>query len=192
MESSSSKQLYKINDDKNLSKYFDLNIKDLNENKDLKKQNISTIVNFAAETHVDNSIGNPESFIDSNILGVTKLLRFAIENNIENVIQSAHEEPNKYIYLSHEATSKTHLEHQDVNAPTMFCYQGNKSKCLSYSLAGAIKYLLITREAVDIGNIVQQLLNIKQQKHEIIEKVNNIMCQNGMFQCRKLNKKKRK
>ena len=45
---------------------------------------------------------------------------------------------------------------------------------------------------VDIDNIVQQLLNIKQQEHEIIEKVNRIMCQNGMFQCRKLNKKKRK
>ena len=55
LESSSSKQLYKINDDENLSKYFDLNIKDLNENKDLKKLNISTIVNFAAETHVDRS-----------------------------------------------------------------------------------------------------------------------------------------
>tara|TARA_B100000401_G_scaffold432176_1_gene369184 strand:+ start:1130 stop:2119 length:990 start_codon:yes stop_codon:yes gene_type:complete len=92
LESSSSKQLYKINSDENLSKYFDLNIKDLNENKDLKKLNISTIVNFAAETHVDNSIGNPESFIDSNILGVTKLLRFAIENNIENVIQISTDE----------------------------------------------------------------------------------------------------
>ena len=92
LESSSSKELYEINKGENLFKYFDLNIKDLDQNDYLKKQNISTIVNFAAETHVDNSISNPESFIDSNILGVTRLLRFAIENNIENIIHISTDE----------------------------------------------------------------------------------------------------
>ncbi len=36
----------------------------------------STIVHFAAETHVDNSIVNPRSFVDTNILGTFELLEF--------------------------------------------------------------------------------------------------------------------
>ena len=32
------------------------------------------IINFAAESHVDNSISNPDSFIETNILGVASLL----------------------------------------------------------------------------------------------------------------------
>jgi len=36
--------------------------------------NIDYIVNFAAESHVDNSIASPSIFIDSNVLGVYNLL----------------------------------------------------------------------------------------------------------------------
>ena len=39
------------------------------------KNQIDTIVNFAAETHVDNSISNPTPFFSSNILGVVSLLK---------------------------------------------------------------------------------------------------------------------
>ncbi len=39
--------------------------------------NIDGIINFAAETHVDNSITNPEIFIKTNINGVFNLLNFA-------------------------------------------------------------------------------------------------------------------
>ena len=54
--------------------------------------NIDTLVNFAAESHVDNSIYNPELFIDTNVKGTTKLLKFAIENNIENFIHVSTDE----------------------------------------------------------------------------------------------------
>jgi len=40
------------------------------------------IVNFAAESHVDNSIKSPDSFINSNILGVYSLLKVALETGI--------------------------------------------------------------------------------------------------------------
>ncbi len=39
----------------------------------LKQHKISTVINFAAETHVDNSIKNPKRFIDSNIIQLIKL-----------------------------------------------------------------------------------------------------------------------
>ena len=40
----------------------------------LKKYNINKIINFAAETHVDNSILDPKIFINTNILGTFVLL----------------------------------------------------------------------------------------------------------------------
>lgn len=46
----------------------------------LREYNIKTVVNFAAESHVDNSIKSPNIFIKSNINGVLQLLRAAYNN----------------------------------------------------------------------------------------------------------------
>ncbi len=45
----------------------------------LKTQNIDTIVHFAAESHVDRSIVEPEAFIQTNVNGTFTLLRSALE-----------------------------------------------------------------------------------------------------------------
>jgi dTDP-glucose 4,6-dehydratase len=42
---------------------------------------IDSVVNFAAETHVDNSITTPEIFLETNILGTFNLLEAAREHN---------------------------------------------------------------------------------------------------------------
>lgn len=42
-----------------------------------KKHDIDTVVNFAAESHVDNSIFEPENFIATNIVGTSVLLECA-------------------------------------------------------------------------------------------------------------------
>tara|TARA_A100000164_G_C21861699_1_gene750432 strand:- start:342 stop:1334 length:993 start_codon:yes stop_codon:yes gene_type:complete len=65
---------------------------DINEINSQKINNIDTIINFAAESHVDNSIYNPELFIDSNIKGVASLLKFAIKNDIPNFIHISTDE----------------------------------------------------------------------------------------------------
>ena len=44
------------------------------------KYNFDYVVNFAAETHVDNSIKKPSRFISTNIVGVATLLDIAKEN----------------------------------------------------------------------------------------------------------------
>lgn len=44
-------------------------------------KDIDVIVNFAAETHVDRSISNPEKFIHSNFLGVFTILESVRKNN---------------------------------------------------------------------------------------------------------------
>jgi len=48
-------------------------IKNFNEIEKISK-NVDVIINFAAETHVDRSISNPKSFIETNILGTYSLL----------------------------------------------------------------------------------------------------------------------
>ena len=45
----------------------------------LAKHSIDTVVNFAAESHVDRSITNPGAFMQTNILGVYSLLRASTE-----------------------------------------------------------------------------------------------------------------
>ncbi len=43
----------------------------------LREHNISTVVHFAAESHVDRSISGPDAFVDTNILGTNSLLKAA-------------------------------------------------------------------------------------------------------------------
>ncbi|KLI64628.1 dTDP-glucose 4,6-dehydratase [Aurantiacibacter marinus] len=43
----------------------------------LREREISTVVHFAAESHVDRSITGPDAFIDTNILGTNSLLKAA-------------------------------------------------------------------------------------------------------------------
>lgn len=72
------------------------NLKEIEQNQnyqffkdDIKNQNIvnkltndvDTIVNFAAESHVDRSIANPKSFIETNIFGTYSLLEAAKKYN---------------------------------------------------------------------------------------------------------------
>lgn len=49
----------------------------------IKHENIDTIINFAAETHVDNSIINPSIFTHSNVEGVSNLLEITRKYNLK-------------------------------------------------------------------------------------------------------------
>jgi len=48
----------------------------------VKQYSIDTIVHFAAESHVDNSITGPDVFFQTNVIGTTKLLNVAKRNNL--------------------------------------------------------------------------------------------------------------
>jgi dTDP-glucose 4,6-dehydratase len=60
-------------------------IKDATKNMDL-------VVNFAAESHVDRSIIEPNKFIESNVLGTHNLLYFSMQNNVKKFIQVSTDE----------------------------------------------------------------------------------------------------
>lgn len=53
---------------------------------------VDTIVNFAAESHVDRSITGPEVFIETNIKGTVNLLQSAKTFNIERYLQVSTDE----------------------------------------------------------------------------------------------------
>lgn len=68
--------------DENGVQVYKYMIYDPNMNYPMGIENVDTIVNFAAETHVDNSIGNPGPFMTSNIIGVYNLLEFCRKHNV--------------------------------------------------------------------------------------------------------------
>lgn len=58
----------------------------------IKDYNIDTIFNFAAESHVDRSIANPEIFVETNVLGTLTLLDVAHKCNIKRFLQVSTDE----------------------------------------------------------------------------------------------------
>ncbi len=58
--------------------FFEIDIRDGRRLETLfEDRKFDSVMNFAAETHVDNSISNPEVFLETNILGTFNLLELA-------------------------------------------------------------------------------------------------------------------
>ncbi len=53
---------------------------------------VDAVVNFAAESHVDNSIKNPEIFVQTNVLGTLNLLHASKEFGVERYLQVSTDE----------------------------------------------------------------------------------------------------
>jgi dTDP-glucose 4,6-dehydratase len=58
----------------------------------VKTHKIDVIVNFAAESHVDRSITDPDIFVKTNVLGTQALLDVAKANNIKKYVQISTDE----------------------------------------------------------------------------------------------------
>lgn len=61
-------------------------------NKIIKNEKIDIIIHFAAESHVDRSILNPNQFIHTNIVGTQVLLEAALKNNITKFVHISTDE----------------------------------------------------------------------------------------------------
>jgi len=71
--------------------FYQENITNIN-NLNTETKEFNLVINFAAESHVDTSIYNPDIFIQSNVMGVNSLLSYCVKNNIENYIQISTDE----------------------------------------------------------------------------------------------------
>ncbi len=80
-----------------------------------KKHQPTHVINFAAESHVDNSIAGPGIFIETNILGTHNLLLLAKEYNIVRFQQISTDEV--YGSLSHDASPSTEADMHLPNSP---------------------------------------------------------------------------
>lgn len=58
----------------------------------IQKHNIEVIINFAAESHVDRSITEPDIFVKTNVLGTQVLLDAAKSNNLKKYVQISTDE----------------------------------------------------------------------------------------------------
>ena len=67
---------------------------DIINEKDVKKatKGIDIIINFAAETHVDRSILDPENFVRTNLVGTYMLLEYARKHDIQCYFQISTDE----------------------------------------------------------------------------------------------------
>jgi dTDP-glucose 4,6-dehydratase len=69
---------------------------DINDGKAIEqaidKYNIETIINFAAESHVDRSINEPKVFIETNVTGTLTLLEAARDKKIKKFVQISTDE----------------------------------------------------------------------------------------------------
>ena len=74
---------------------------------------VETVVNFAAETHVDRSISDPVSFLQSNTIGTFSLLEAARKGNLSKFIQVSTDE----VYGSTESTSFTEESELNPSSP---------------------------------------------------------------------------
>lgn len=82
--------LYDVKDNPNYT-FVNADITDKNLSEKIG-QNVDCIINFAAETHVDRSILNPEIFIKTNVLGTLNLLEYAKDTSVSRYIQVSTDE----------------------------------------------------------------------------------------------------
>ncbi|GIP55869.1 dTDP-glucose 4,6-dehydratase [Paenibacillus vini] len=67
-------------------------ITDTKAMEELMGQDVDVIVNFAAESHVDRSILEPDIFVKTNVLGTQVLLEAARKHNVEKFVQVSTDE----------------------------------------------------------------------------------------------------
>jgi dTDP-glucose 4,6-dehydratase len=89
---------------------------------------VNTVVHFAAESHVDRSIENPEDFVSTNVLGTFVLLQAAYERKIEKFLHVSTDE----VYGSISSGSWTETSLIDPNSPYSASKASSDLLALSY------------------------------------------------------------
>lgn len=90
-------------------------------------ENVSHVVNFAAESHVDQSITNPDKFIRTNVLGTHNMLEASLRHGVERFVQISTDE----VYGSNAQIAWDELTSLDPSSP----YSASKASGDMLSLA---------------------------------------------------------
>ncbi|MAG78495.1 dTDP-glucose 4,6-dehydratase [archaeon] len=106
------------------------------------------IVNFAAESHVDNSIDNSSEFIKTNVLGVDNLLKLSLKHNVKKFIQVSTDEV--YGSLTLDEPSKKEADKLKPSSPYSASKAAAELLALSYFQTHSLP-VIITRGANTYG-----------------------------------------
>ena len=112
----------------------------------IKKGDI--VINFAAESHVDNSIKEPEIFIETNVLGTHALLEAARQNEAKLFVQISTDE----VYGSLALDSPSSQEHHLLNPSSP--YSASKTAAEMICLGNVKTFnqpIIITRSSNNFG-----------------------------------------
>ena len=112
----------------------------------MQAHNIDTIVNFAAETHVDRSLMDPGAFIQTDVYGTFVLLEAAKKYNIERYHQISTDE----VYGEVMTGRSTEADQFEPRSPYSASKAGGDLLCLSYFTSFNLP-VTITRGSNNIG-----------------------------------------
>jgi dTDP-glucose 4,6-dehydratase len=113
----------------------------------MKAHDIDTIVNFAAETHVDRSLMEPDAFIKTDVYGTYVLLEAAREYGVERYHQVSTDEVYGDIPTGHSSLETDPLH---ARSPYSASKAGGDLMCLAYHNSFAVPVTL-TRGSNNIG-----------------------------------------
>jgi dTDP-glucose 4,6-dehydratase len=112
----------------------------------MQTHNIDTIVNFAAETHVDRSLMEPGSFIQTDVYGTFVLLEAAKKFGVERYHQISTDE----VYGEVMTGRSTEEDNLEPRSPYSASKAGGDFLCLSYFTSFGLP-ITITRGSNNIG-----------------------------------------
>ena len=114
----------------------------------IRQNEIDTIVNFAAESHVDNSIENSDEFVKTNINGTHTLLKLLHEFPIKKFIQISTDE----VYGTLEEDDEPFTEDTPLSPNSPYAASKTAADLLCRSFYETYKYpIIITRCSNNYG-----------------------------------------
>lgn len=93
------------------------------------EHDITAVINFAAETHVDNSINSADAFVQTNVIGTVNLLNLSKEFGVEYFLQVSTDE----VFGSIEHGAFTELSPLNPRNPYSASKASAEAFCLSYA-----------------------------------------------------------
>ena len=113
----------------------------------MKRGEVDVILNFAAETHVDRSIADPEAFIRTDVFGTYTLLEAARKVSVERYVQISTDE----VYGSIEEGSFSETDNLMPSSPYSASKAGADLLTLAYKTTYGLP-VLITRGSNTYGS----------------------------------------
>ena len=103
---------------------------------------VDIVVHFAAESHVDRSILNPEVFLNTNVMGTHVLLDSALKNNIEHFHHISTDEVFGTLPLDKPEVQFTEETPYDPRSPYSASKAGSDHLVRAYGETYGLKYTI--------------------------------------------------